>query len=501
MMLDDFRGSLSSKSCLCIKGDDGYETARCLRSCGGARIADQHPAMILLAGTEEDVVSAIKYSAGAGLPISVRSGGGNWNCVSLKNDTLLIDVGGLQHSALDAANCSVKVGPGVSGVDLMEHLQPADLWFPVGHCPNVKLGGYLLGGGLGVGGEVVGYAHKHIIGLRIVTPDGDILDCDADNHSEYLFLAQGGYYNMRGVITSYTLQVFPSPGHLTRQVSFFPLSGLSQLIQWVERIKDVGSEDQWDGSGSVMVEEALVITLSPPHIREAAGEAHKRCVVLSLWAFGDTIERAEKSLQLFGQPPVEPLAPSDRVPSSTVLEMVKSFGPYYPGPSARYSVDFCCHDRDAAKLNGKPIDWDIVAPAMTSAFEAVEGALPMSHVLILSSSPRAMPQSAGAFGSAAFTLSTAVAVYLQYEDSTYGKLYDEHVQNIITPFRSFSKDATYTQTVEGLPPTLTDCEANVRDWDAVSSRFFGPECWRKIKDMQSACDPHGRWSKNVTQKV
>ncbi len=76
---------------------------------------------------------------------------------------------------------------------LAAELDAVGLFFPAGHCKGgVCIGGYLLQGGYGWNSRVVGGpACESVIGLDVVTADGDKIYIDADNHPDLYWAARG----------------------------------------------------------------------------------------------------------------------------------------------------------------------------------------------------------------------------------------------------------------------------------------------------------------------
>jgi FAD/FMN-containing dehydrogenase len=61
----------------------------------------------------------------------------------------LVDMGGLRHCELNEGSGVVSVSPSITAQQLYDYLAERGRTFPVGHCPDVGLGGFLLGGGMG----------------------------------------------------------------------------------------------------------------------------------------------------------------------------------------------------------------------------------------------------------------------------------------------------------------------------------------------------------------
>src|SRR6516162_10115971 len=99
---------------LFLRGEPGYEQARAGRIFN-ARRPDRFPAAVLLAADEADVIAGVRLAAERGWTVSVRSGGHSWAAWSLRDNALLIDLGGLRDLAYGPATGIVAARPAVQG--------------------------------------------------------------------------------------------------------------------------------------------------------------------------------------------------------------------------------------------------------------------------------------------------------------------------------------------------------------------------------------------------
>ncbi len=107
------------------------------------------PQIIACAMDEQDVVAAVKFARANKLKVSIRGGGHNWCAPSLRNSGLLIDLTNLNKViSIDPVARKAVVQPIISNREIQAHLKPHNLAYPSGHCPPVKLSGYLLSGGM-----------------------------------------------------------------------------------------------------------------------------------------------------------------------------------------------------------------------------------------------------------------------------------------------------------------------------------------------------------------
>jgi hypothetical protein len=221
---------------LYLRGDDGYEPARVGRIFN-ARRPDRYPAAVLEAADSQDVVAGVRLAAERGWKVSVRSGGHSWAAWSLHENALLLDLAALADFALDRDTGIVAVGPAATGAgELAPYLQEHGRAFPVGHCPGVGLGGFLLQGGQGWNGRARGWACESVVGLDIVTAAGELVRADASQNSDLYWAARGAGPGFPGVVTRFYLQTYPLPAVMWHDTWTFRLDDAEPLLHWLHGV-------------------------------------------------------------------------------------------------------------------------------------------------------------------------------------------------------------------------------------------------------------------------
>jgi FAD/FMN-containing dehydrogenase len=109
----------------------------------------RYPRLIVQVASQNDVVQAVKFARAAGMKIAVRGGGHSWVGFSLRDESLLIDLGRLNQVSIDREARTARIQPAITGQELNRLLEAEGLAFPVGHCGTVALSGFLLNGGIG----------------------------------------------------------------------------------------------------------------------------------------------------------------------------------------------------------------------------------------------------------------------------------------------------------------------------------------------------------------
>ena len=199
-----------------FRGAPGYETARRATVWNGL-LPDRFPDVIVQAHDTDDVVAAIRYARANGHKVGVRSGGHSWAASHLRDGGLLLDVSRLDHCTVDTARMTADVGPGKIASDFATELDSQGLFFPSGHCEGIRLGGYLLQGGYGWNSPAIGLACESVLGLEVVTADGEQIYCDPENHPDLYWAARGSGTGL--LRCSHLVQTADSPapgggGHL-----------------------------------------------------------------------------------------------------------------------------------------------------------------------------------------------------------------------------------------------------------------------------------------------
>jgi FAD/FMN-containing dehydrogenase len=91
---------------LILRGADGYDEARFARVFN-ARRPERYPAAVLVAESEDDVVEGVRLARDLGCKVAIRAGGHSFPAWSLRDDALLIDLGGFKSRSPRQASSPV----------------------------------------------------------------------------------------------------------------------------------------------------------------------------------------------------------------------------------------------------------------------------------------------------------------------------------------------------------------------------------------------------------
>jgi FAD/FMN-containing dehydrogenase len=215
------------------QGDDGFEDLR--RNLSWARLEDdRRPAAIVTPADRDEVVAALELAVARDWQVGVRSGGHSWGSSFLVDGGLVLDLSRLDSVEIDAEARRAFVGPALSNGELVDELRPMGLAFPVGHCSEVALGGFLLAGGLGWNSRYWGPASMSVRSLEVVLADGSVLQADESRNPELLWLARGAGPGFPGVVTRFELELQPQPRAIEMTEVEFGIDDLDAVGAWLE---------------------------------------------------------------------------------------------------------------------------------------------------------------------------------------------------------------------------------------------------------------------------
>jgi FAD/FMN-containing dehydrogenase len=75
-----------------------------------------------------------------------------------------------------------------------------------------------------------------VLGLEIVTADGESVYCDADHHSDLYWAARGSGPGFFGVVTSFHLRVYPRPAICGSSLYVYPIELADDVYTWARDI-------------------------------------------------------------------------------------------------------------------------------------------------------------------------------------------------------------------------------------------------------------------------
>ncbi|MDH5617637.1 MAG: FAD-binding oxidoreductase [Gammaproteobacteria bacterium] len=278
--IDGFRGRIIEK------GDAAYESWR-QGMVWQMRKPDRFPEMILRPVDTGDVAAAVRFACGAGMKVSMRSGGHNIWGASLRDEGMLIDLANFKQVDVQPDAGTARIGPSMWARDIMAALEKHDQAFPVAHCATVPLGGYALGGGLGLNGdEWGGMACNNILGGTVVTAEGEVLRVGEKSHPDLLWAMRGGGGALPGVVTELHLKTYRRPANVFSATYVFPLALLDIALDLLDEIVALSPANT----------ELLALMLHNPQAPPDAPPDMRKAIAVRAQIYADSLDGAHSTL-------------------------------------------------------------------------------------------------------------------------------------------------------------------------------------------------------------
>ena len=435
--LAELRGTLT------LRGDAGYEAARVDRVFN-RRYATRQPAAVLRAADEHDVVLGVRLAAERGWRVAVRSGGHSWAQWSVRDDALVIDLGGLREMAYDPDTGIATASPAVrGGSELGPFLEQQGRFFPGGHCPTVGIGGFLLQGGQGWNCRGLGWAAEYVEAVDVVTAAGELVHASTEENADLYWAARGAGPGFFGVVTRFHLRTLPKPGYLAQTVHAYSLDDFDEVMTWLH-------ETHASFPDTV---EIVALTKTDPNI------APSPALLVTGLALVDDSAAADEALAPFRTSPAVDRAwlVLDAQPTTFDAQRVRQL---HDNPEGhRWAVD-------NAWLTGPA---DEVVPAMRRAYTTLPNA--KSFTIWFSMAPlRRLPDMA-------FSLQTEIylASYVVWQDPAQDAANREWLASVMTD----------------LQPVTAGQYLGDGDLSRRQLRVLSDDAWERLQEIREERDPDG----------
>jgi FAD/FMN-containing dehydrogenase len=219
-----------------VPGQAGYDRARQAWNLA----VDQRPAVVVVAGSADDVAQAVRYAGSHGLRIAPQGTGHDAGPLEPLDGAMLLRTSRLRGVRIDPATGTARAEAGALWKDVTVPAAEHGLAALAGSSPNVGVAGYTLGGGVGWLARRYGLASNSVTAAEIVTPDGRPVRADADHEPDLLWAVRGGGGSV-GVLTALEMRLYPV-GELYAGDLFFPIQRAAEVLDawraWTDTVPD-----------------------------------------------------------------------------------------------------------------------------------------------------------------------------------------------------------------------------------------------------------------------
>lgn len=317
--------SLRNEVCGAVtaREDPEYEAVRQALLWNG-RKPDRFPEVVVKAKDAADVQAAVRFAAANGKRVSARGGGHHWSGIALQ-DCVVVDLAAMNALQVDTDARIARAQPAVTNGRLATTLAEHGLAFPTGHCTNVPLSGYLLGGGFGWNAGAWGIACHNVESVEVVLADGSLVTASETENADIFWAVRGAGPEFFGVVTEYGLRLHDLPRAIRTSVWTYALDRIDAVERWMSRTMQVVPRN---------VEFTAALSSPPPPL---AGRATKTVAAVAT-IFADTEDEAAATLEMIAAG-----APEDALDVQLSMEtpfevLYLIIGQFFP-EGRRYAAD------------------------------------------------------------------------------------------------------------------------------------------------------------------
>jgi hypothetical protein len=227
LALDTLRDTFSGE--LHAPTDPGYDEARAAWNL----VADQRPALVALPRTADDVAAIVRHARTAGLRVAPQGTGHNATALGSLEESILLKTSLMRGVEIDVRGHRARAEAGALWADVAGPASEHGLAALSGSSPDVGVVGYSLGGGIGWLARAFGLCCNSVTAIELVTPDGELVRCDAEHRPELFWALRGGTGSF-GVVTAIELMLIAVP-ELYAGAMLWPWERASEVLHaWRE---------------------------------------------------------------------------------------------------------------------------------------------------------------------------------------------------------------------------------------------------------------------------
>ena len=202
----------------------------------------QKTAAIIQVNSEDQVSTAVRCAAAAGLMVCARGGKHDFEGASTCGPGgITIDIRKLRKFEWENATQIATLGAGNTIGSTLVHLDSVRAFLPSGHCASVGLVGVTLAGGQGLFTRKLGMTSDRLVSVRYVDAFGKIKVANSQQNQDMFWLARGGAAAGNaypGVVTEMAFSTVLSSEffRVTTEQPWKPFHKEGQSHVWVDQI-------------------------------------------------------------------------------------------------------------------------------------------------------------------------------------------------------------------------------------------------------------------------
>ena len=287
-LVDGFRARLRGP--LLSPGDAGYDESRTVWNA----MIDRSPALVARCRGVGDVIASVKFARENGLLLCIKGGGHNIAGLATADGALMLDLSLMRGVWVDPKRKIAHAQAGCLLGDLDRETQVHGLAAVLGFVSATGITGLTLGGGFGYLTRRWGWSSDNVIGMDLVTAEGNVVRASAEENADLFWGLRGGGGNF-GVVTGIDYTLYPVGPEIVGGVVAWPVSEAPAVLELYRTLAEKAPPEM-----------TLVLLLRPaPPAPWLPKEMHGKPIVAIVACHSGNPEEAEKAvapIKAFGKP-------------------------------------------------------------------------------------------------------------------------------------------------------------------------------------------------------
>jgi hypothetical protein len=255
---------------------------------------DRSPALIARCAGVADVIAALRFARQTGLDVAVRGGGHSFPGLSVCDGGIVIDLGPMKGIRVDPEARTARAQAGVLLGELDRETQAFGLAVPSGIVTHTGVSGLTLGGGIGWLMRKHGLTVDQLLGVDLVTADGEFVKASETENPDLFWGVRGGGGNF-GVVTEFEFRLNPVGPIVLAGPVFWPMEESPNVLRFYREWISVAPDELM----------TIVVHRKAPPLPFIPAELHGKLVVIVVCCYAGAVEEGEKvvrPLKEFGSP-------------------------------------------------------------------------------------------------------------------------------------------------------------------------------------------------------
>lgn len=281
---------LSLQGQVLVAGDSSYEDSRTVWN----SMIDRHPAIIARCLGVADVITCVRFAREHDLLLCIKGGGHNIAGLATVDGAMMLDMSLMHGVWVDKQRQVAHAQVGCLLGDVDRETQVHGLAAVLGFVSRTGITGLTTGGGFGYLTRRWGWSSDNVVGMDIVTADGQLVRASEEDNEDLFWGLRGGGGNF-GVVTGIEYKLYSIGPEIVGGPVAWPASEAPGVLELYKTLADQAPPEL-----------TLVIIMRPaPPAPWLPKDMHGKPVIVMLACYSGDPEQGEKAvapIKSFGSP-------------------------------------------------------------------------------------------------------------------------------------------------------------------------------------------------------